>query len=154
MQGLSISTRPSPCDHANVPVCGSSLPLMTDRVQQAPLHVHLRELAPCGALSVPPHHISPTPTILTSLTLLVAIKILCQTAFHVSIALSFMFPTSHPSVHGNLHYLAFLQRVDDARIILFTVPTDPKISDSTFLTLVLTPRLPILVPSCFTALFP
>ena len=56
-------------DHVNAPVCGFSLSLKTAQHSlrmQALLHAPQR--APHGALSVPPHHISPTLALLISIT--------------------------------------------------------------------------------------
>ena len=137
MQVLSRSRRP---DHSHLRHClrscqRSCLRLLivilktAHSIRTQVLHVlHAPQRAPRGALSVPPHHISPTLAIhvvLTSLTLIVVITILCKAA------LSFNFHKSHPSVHVDLHYFAFLRWVDDARAILLTVvPPDPNIFDS------------------------
>ena len=154
---LTIPISDTAFDHVNAPVCGFSLSLKTAHRLRMQALLQAPQRAPRSALSVSPSHFSPTLAILTSLTLLVAITILCKAAFHASIALSFKFHKSHPSVHVDLHYFAFLRWVDDARAILLTVPPAPNISDSTFPTprvptpRLPTPRLPTLVPSCSTA---
>jgi hypothetical protein len=127
---LTIPISDTAFDHVNAPICGFSLSLKTAHSLRMQALLHAPQRAPRGTLFVPPHHISPTLALLTSLTLLVAITILCKAAFHASIALSFKFQKSQPSVHVDLHYFAFLLWVDDARAILLTVPPDPNISDS------------------------
>jgi hypothetical protein len=106
---LTIPISDTAFDHVNAPVCGFSLSLKTVHSLRMQALLHAPQRAPRGALSVSPRHISPTFAILTSLTLLVAITILCKAAFHASTALSFRFHKSHPSVHVDLHSFAFLR---------------------------------------------